>query len=122
MKFLLPREIQHWHNWHSAKVVYLLSGRKKQCVVKNTNSQEFTFNCGVPQGSCLGPMLFMVYIRSLHQVISKYLQSVHGYADDYYETCVLDDCIKWMIQHRLIYVLKTSNLDYCHSFCVACQT
>ena len=39
-------------------------------------------NCGVLQGSCLGPLLFTIYTSSLLDVVEKYLPSVHYYADD----------------------------------------
>ena len=39
-------------------------------------------NCGVPQGSCLGPLLFIIYTRSLLDVVQDYLPSVHCYVDD----------------------------------------
>ena len=37
---------------------------------------------GVPQGSCLGPLLFSAYASKLFEVIKLYLPNAHAFADD----------------------------------------
>ena len=36
-----------------------LSSRKQHIIVKTAKSINFPLDCGVPQGSCLGPILFL---------------------------------------------------------------
>ena len=57
-----------------------LSNRQQQVSYNGANSSYKTINCGVPQGSILGPLLFIIYINDLSSV-SKTLTSVL-FADD----------------------------------------
>ena len=37
---------------------------------------------GAPQGSCLGPLLFVLYYSKLFEITGCYLRNIHVYADD----------------------------------------
>ena len=63
-------------NWFAS---YLM-GRRQYVTYNGTSSQMKTIQCGVPQGSILGPILFRIYINDLVNVC-KNLMSIL-FADD----------------------------------------
>ena len=48
--------------------------------IHSTFSEPLPIECGVPQGSILGPLLFSIYTSDLHSAPKKY--SVQSYVDD----------------------------------------
>ena len=60
-----------------------LSQRTQQVQIKGTLSEKKQLTTGVPQGSCLGPVLFTIYVADLFQIIEKHLPEAQGYADDH---------------------------------------
>ena len=59
-----------------------LSQRSQRIAIRGTVSEKFDVPHGVPQGSCLGPLLFTIYASKLFDVIEKHLPISHCYADD----------------------------------------
>ena len=57
-----------------------LTNREQACIVNGAMSSPKTIVCGVPQGSILGPLLFLLYINDLPECLEK--TSPHLYADD----------------------------------------
>ena len=59
-----------------------LSGRSQHIFVNGSVSNKFHLPCGVPQGSCLGPLLFNIYASKIFDIVNRHLPDVHCYADD----------------------------------------
>lgn len=102
-------------------LISYLSDRSQRISINGGTSRKFPIVYGVPQGSCLGPLLFTVYTRKLFQVVKKHLPKIHCYADDtqlYLSFCPsssvnaevavesMNDCIadirNWMISDKLM--------------------
>ena len=58
---------------------YLLN-RKQYVTEENVISDTLLINGGFPQGSVLGPLLFLIYINVLHNAVKQ--TEIHHFADD----------------------------------------
>ena len=77
-----------------------LSNRKQFVTINGFDSETQSFQCGVPEGSVLGAVLFLIYINDLHNAI-KFSQSFH-FSDD---TCLLN------IQNTISKINRSLNKD-----------
>ena len=97
-----------------------LSNRNQKCQIQGSVSSEKLIKCGVPQGSILGPLFFLLYINDLPQCLDKTKPRL--FADDTnltvsgdsitdLETAVnsdLEKLRKWLIANKLsLNVAKT---------------
>ena len=57
-----------------------LSNRKQCTVANNIVSSYRNITYGVPQGSVLGPLLFLIYVNNLSNIIKN--SKISMYADD----------------------------------------
>ncbi len=120
---ILLSRLQHQFGFTGTALKWFSSylANRTQCVfINGIRSETVNLDFGVPQGSCLGPILYTQYASSLFNVIQKHLINVHGYADDHQlymsfspnivddqdkaftamENCLLD--VKdWMIANKL---------------------
>ena len=69
--------------------------RHQNVVVDSTMLADYVLQCGVPQGSVLGPVLYCMYTRPVCDIVARHGMQYHCYTDDIqiYATVGRDQCI-----------------------------
>ena len=91
---------KHAVNWFQS----YLSNRSFLVNLGNNFSQPASVSCGVPQGSILGPLLFLIYVNDMSQVVKC---DLFLYADDACVVCQHKDInkIENQLKNFVIYVI-----------------
>ena len=100
-------------NWHKT----YLSERSYRVVTGGAESIDTDLDCGLPQGSSLGPLKFIAFAAEMQEVVNRHGVSFHGFADDsqlskhmlvneiHAGKCTMIDCIAdielWCRSHGL---------------------
>ena len=88
-----------------------LSNRQQYVKIGNTESDLLTLTCGIPQGSTLGPLLFILYINDMPNCSKKL--SFRIFADDtnvFYSSNSIDD-IEKVMNEELQNILQYCNVN-----------
>jgi hypothetical protein len=82
---ILLERLSSWFGFNNTVLSWIesyLTHRSFYVNLDGTKSSVFQLSYGVPQGSVLGPLLFILYTTPLRTIISKSAANHHLYADD----------------------------------------
>ena len=85
----------HWFHLY-------LTDRQQYCHINGDRSSQKHVQCGIPQGLCLGPLLFILYVNDFERCLENCTPNM--YLDDTSVTCFAEDMEELCnnLQHELI--------------------
>jgi len=94
------------HDWFRS----FITGRLQTVRLGSTCSDSVPVRSGVPQGSVLGPLLYVLYTADIIPLVESLHSKVHLYADDaqLYEFCRPDDAVA--LSHRVLTVIDAVSV------------
>ena len=76
-----------------------LFNRKQYCRIRGFHSDIGNIGLGVPQASCLGPLLYLIYINDFPKVVNAFTVSMYAYDTSFtfqsQDIAQLTQTIKW---------------------------
>ena len=127
---ILLMKLEHYGIRESALLWFAayLNKRKQFVTINGENSELRELSCGVPEGSVLGPLLFLIYISDLPNISNKL--DIFLFADDtniYYENESFKELEKivnkelknlylWLSINRLALNIEKTNFLIFHPF------
>ena len=122
---LLLHKLKHYgiHGHLLNRITSYLTSRKQRTVIDGQLSDEADVLSGVPQGSILGPLLFLMYIDDMSDAIDRQVCKLALYADDaklYKNINDYNDCLE--LQRQLMKIDVWSGIWQLNFNCLKCKS